>query len=334
MAPFQKKTEFFQSSDGLHRIRLYAYQGQDQAPKAVIQLCHGMAEYVERYEPMIQWYVDRGFAVCGNDHLGHGQEAEETGSLGFFAEKEGWTFVLQDLKTVNEWIHAAWPGVPVFFYGHSMGSFFARLYAFRWPETIRGAVFSGTAGPGPVNGAGKALASVIASVRGPRFVSPFLVKANMGHYLDRIQAPVNEDAWLTRDEEVCRAYLADPLCGFPFTASAYRDMLTVLCQVSGKAWFQGFPKDLPVLLAAGGMDPVGGYGEGVRKVFSGLISAGLTDLTCQIWPEDRHEIHNELDREEVFRFITGWLEERLDGGEKPRAADGRPESGAGQETRP
>ena len=212
---------------------------------------------------------------------------------------------------MNKNIHEEWPDVPVILYGHSMGSFFARLYAYVWSDTIKAAVISGTAGPSPVNGVGKKMAQVIAAVKGPEYISRVIVKANMGHYLDKIENPVNANAWLSRDDQVCVDYKKDMRCGFPFTASAYRDMLTVLCKVSEQKWFDDLDKTLPVLLVAGGMDPVGNYGEGVRKVFSKLISAGQQDVTCQIWPDDRHEIHNELDKEEVFTFIEDWMNDRI-----------------------
>ncbi|MGN0709787.1 MAG: alpha/beta fold hydrolase [Anaerovoracaceae bacterium] len=323
---FLKQTDTFKSADGRHNIYSYYYRPVKDAPKAVIQLCHGMSEYIERYEPMIAWYTKHGYAVAGCDHLGHGRTAEPE-ERGFFAAQNGWEFVTRDQRQMNRHIHEEWPGKPVFFYGHSMGSFFARLYAMIWPDTINGLIISGTAGPSPMNGVGKKLASVISAVRGPRHISRTIVKANMGKYNDKIKDPVNANAWLSRDDEVCIKYREDPLCGFPFTASAYRDMLTVLCKVSDKKWFQTLDRDLPVLIVSGGMDPVGNYGEGVRKVFSMLIDAGQKDLTCQIWPEDRHEIHNELDKLEVYSFIDGWLDDRLEGPLTEAAAE---EEGTGR----
>lgn len=309
---FLKETRTFKSADGKHDIYSYYYRPVKSEPKAVIQLCHGMSEYIERYEPMIEWYAEHGYAVAGCDHLGHGRTASLK-ERGFFAEQNGWEYVTRDQRQMNRLIHEEWPDKPVFFYGHSMGSFFARLYAMIWPDTINGLIISGTAGPSPMNKVGKDLATVISSVKGPHYISRMIVQANMGKYNDKIEDPVNSSAWLSRDDEVCIKYKHDLLCGFPFTASAYRDMLTVLCKVSSKKWFDTLDKDLPVLIVSGGMDPVGNYGEGVRKVFSGLIDAGQRDLTCQIWPEDRHEIHNELDKLDVYSFIDNWMDARLSG---------------------
>ena len=302
----------FPSADGTHTVTGYVYTMPGVPVRAVFQLSHGMCEYVERYRPMAAWYAARGIALAGNDHLGHGATAG-AGEHGYYGQKDGRIHLLEDLHTMNGQIRRRFPGTPVFLYGHSMGSFYARRYAVTWPQTIDGAIFSGTAGPSLTNRAGYLLASLIAAVRGPRYVSPLMVKMNFGGYCKRIEHHASANDWLSRDPEVVRAYDADPLCTFRFTASTYREMLATLNAVSTRRWAQSFPKDLPVLFVAGDGDPVGNYGEGVRRVWAMLGDAGVKDLTCQIWEGARHELHNETNREEVFDYILGWVELHLSG---------------------
>lgn len=161
------------------------------------------------------------------------------------------------------------------------------------------------------NQAGWAVAALTAAVRGPKYVSKTLVKLNMGAYCNRIPDAVSPNAWISRDPEVVKAYDADALCTFPFTAATYREMLATLCHVSSRKWAQNIRKDLPVLLIAGTADPVGDYGAGVRKVWAMLGDAGVQDLSCEIWHDARHELHNETNREEVFDYVYGWLMNRL-----------------------
>lgn len=310
MAQLCRETIHFPSSDTTHTIAAYVYTMPDVPVHAVLQLSHGMCEYIRRYEPMARFYAAHGIALAGNDHLGHGESAAP-GEYGHYGEPGGRYYLLQDLHRMNEHLHQEFPGLPVFLYGHSMGSFYARWYAERWPETIAGLIISGTAGPQLLHTVGQGIATVLAALRGPRTVSPFMVRANMGGYCKRIPGAKSPNAWLTRDEAVVRAYDADPLCTFPFTLGSYREMLAAIHHVNRARWARSVDKTLPILLISGAEDPVGGYGEGVRKVWAMLGDAGVKDLTCEIFEGARHELHNEWNREEVFDYVLHWLEDRL-----------------------
>lgn len=251
-----------------------------------------------------------GIALAGNDHLGHGDTAK-TGEHGHYGEPNGRLHLLNDLHTMNSLLHERFPDTPIILYGHSMGSFYARWYAEKWPESITALVISGTAGPSFMNVIGQKLAGLIARVKGPRYVSPLMVKLNFGSYCKKIANAQSPNAWLSRDENVVNAYDADCLCTFQFTAATYREMLTTLNHVSTKAWAQSIDKDLPILLIAGDGDPVGGYGSGVRKVWAMLGDAGVNDLTCQIFEGGRHELHNETNRDEVFDYVLTWIEDHI-----------------------
>ena len=310
MTPLRCENLRFPSSDTKHTIAGLVYSRQDVPVRAVLQLSHGMCEYVRRYEPMAKFYAAHGIVLAGNDHLGHGQSAKP-GEYGHYGMPGGRFYLLQDLHTMNTRLHEKFPGVPIFLYGHSMGSFYARWYAERWPDTIRGLILSGTAGPRMLNVVGQGVATVLAALEGPQTVSHFMVRANMGGYCKQIPDAKSPNAWLTRDEAVVRAYDADPLCTFPFTVGSYREMLAAINHVNRRKWAQALDKHLPVLLISGGADPVGDYGAGVRKVWTMLGDAGVEDLTCQIFEDARHELHNEQNREEVFDYVLTWLEDHL-----------------------
>lgn len=307
MQELQCETIRFPSADGRHTAAGVVYTMPGVPVRAVLQLSHGMCEYVRRYRPMAAWYAARGIAVAGNDHLGHGDTAAP-GELGRYGAGRGRYNLLDDLHTMNGLLHEKFPGLPLILYGHSMGSFYARWYAETWPESIDLLVISGTAGPSALNRVGQALAGLIARVKGDDYVSPLMVKLNFGSYNKRIPGAASPNAWLTRDEAEVRVYDADPLCIFSFSAATYREMLATLNHVSRRQWAQAIRKDLPILLIAGDADPVGSYGAGVREVYAMLGDAGVQDLTCQIYEGGRHELHNELNREEVFDYVLTWID--------------------------
>lgn len=310
MAQLCCETLRFPSSDTTHTIAGYVYTVPDVPVHAVIQLSHGMCEYIRRYEPVARLYASHGIAVAGNDHLGHGGSASLE-EYGHYGESGGRFYLLQDLHRMNELLHQEFPGLSVFLYGHSMGSSYARWYAERWPGTLAGVIVSGTSGPNLLHTVGQGIATVLAAVRGPRTVSTFMVRANTWGYCKRIPGAKSPNAWLTRDKAVVEAYDADPLCGFPFTVGSYREMLAAIHHVNRPRWARSLDKTLPVLLISGAEDPVGDYGNGVRRVWAMLGDAGVQDLTCQIYEGARHELHNELNRDEIFAFVRQWIEDRV-----------------------
>lgn len=312
MGELQCERLSFPSADGSHTSAAYVYTVPGVKVRAILQLSHGMCEYIRRYRPMAQWYAARGIAVAGNDHLGHGETA--AGDHGCYGQGAGARNLLEDLHTMNRLLHEKFPGTPLVLYGHSMGSFYARWYAETWPDSIDLLVLSGTAGPSAFNKVGQWISALIAAVRGPKYISPLMVRMNFGSYCKRIPDAKSPNAWLSREESVVTDYDADKLCTFSFSAATYREMLWVLNHVSTKKWAQSIRRDLPVLLIAGDGDPVGDYGEGVRRVWAMLGDAGVEDLTCQIWEGARHELHNETNREEVFDYVLTWIEDHLNGG--------------------
>ena len=308
MPNYTKETIRFLSADGKTQVAGYYYT--PETPKAIIQISHGMCEYVERYEPMIDVLCGAGYAVCGNDHLGHGSTGDPK-DWGFFAERDGYKLVLQDLHTMNALAREKWPGLQLILLGHSMGSFFGRWFAEKYPDALDALVISGTGGPGALMKMGKAMASGFSKIKGPRYVSGFMVNASMGSYSKGIEDARSKNVWLSRDPAVWEPYDKDPKCTLPLTVSAFRDMLTAHVHVNTPEWAEHLRKDLPVYVYSGDMDPVGEYGKGVRAVEQLLRDANLEDVTMRLYPQGRHEMHNELNKDEVFRDLIAWCDARI-----------------------
>ncbi len=308
--PVKKRNISFDSAGGESRVAGYIYTDEQVKPRMVLQLSHGMCEYIGRYDDFAAWLCGQGVAVCGNDHLGHGATAK-TGTRGYFGKKDGRKYVLQDLHTMNQLAHREFAGLPLVLFGHSMGSFFARQYAVDWPDSIDGLILCGTGGPNPLAGVGRGLTALLAAARGPAYRSAFINNLAFGAYLKRIRDPKTPYDWITRDEEIVKKYAADPDCTFVFTVSAFHEMMTLLQGISGPAWAQKLKKETPVLLMAGDMDPVGGYGEGVKRVYGWLKRAGVRQLSLKLYPGARHELVNEINRSEVYADVARWLRQAV-----------------------
>lgn len=302
-----KESIRFPSADGKTQVAGYFYTPA-QTPKAIIQISHGMCEYIGRYEPMIDRLCQAGYAVCGNDHLGHGDTSP--GAYGFFAERGGEQLVLKDLLTMNSLAREKYPGLPYILYGHSMGSFFARWFAEKNPEAQDLLIISGTGGPGALMKAGQALAGIMTKVKGARYVSGLMHKLSTGSYGKSFEEPARS-AWLTRDPSVWEKYDSDEKCQFIFSVSAYRDMLIAYNHVNDPESARRYRKDLPMLLISGDKDPVGEFGKGVKAVYELLKTAGVEDVTLRLYPDGRHEMHNEINKDEVFGDLIAWCDEHI-----------------------
>ncbi len=283
----------FPSKSGLADIHAVAFLPDNKNDiKAVLQVAHGMAEHVERYVAFGQYMTDHGIAVYTNDHLGHGKSVKNDDELGYFGKNDGWKNFVEDCHQLTQIAKKENPGKPYIFFGHSMGSFVARAYAYKYSNEINGAVFCGTSGANPLASIGIVLAKAIRAVKGDHHRSKFIDKMSFGTYNKRCPGRTPFD-WLTRDDDIVDKYIADKYCGFLFTVSGSIDLVSILSYVSSKEWYAGFNKSLPVFIISGSEDPVGAYGEGVKEVENGLKTAGVKDVTMKLYNGCRHEILNE-----------------------------------------
>jgi alpha-beta hydrolase superfamily lysophospholipase len=271
-----------------------------------------MAEQGERYEQFARFLCQHGYAVYVNDHIGHGKSVTSADELGYFGERDGWLGFVNDAKLLTDIAKGEYPGKPVIFFGHSMGSFIARSYAEKFGSDIAGAIFCGTSGANPAAGIGKALAGLIAKSKGSHHRSEFIDKIAFGSYNKKYGKARTKFDWLTTDEKIVDEYIADDLCGYLFTATGYRDMFTLLQNVSRKSWYSNVPFGLPMLLISGKMDPVGEYGKGVNQVYQDLKKSGHNDVTLYLYDTLRHEILNEKDKEKVFADVLDWSDKVIE----------------------
>ena len=306
---YEFKEISYPSSDGVHTIHAEIYFPKEKTPVGVVQIAHGMVDYVERYKPLADFLTGEGYIVAGNDHLGHGKSVSSPDEFGYFAKKGGTDLVISDLYQMNKYLRREYPALPLVLLGHSMGSFIARLYAVKYPHTLSGLIIHGTAGPNPVLPLGKALAALISLFRGERYRSRLLKKLSTGVYNKRFPKEEGVNAWLTRKTEAVIDKDKDARGGFSFTASGYRDLFRFLGGSNSKEWFKNYPKNLPTLVVSGDMDPVGSYGKGPTYVYKKLLISGATKVGLKLYEGARHELYNETNSDEVFRDLALWLGE-------------------------
>lgn len=308
MTPISFTIENFEvpSTDGIHTLRGVVYTPSCNVPKGILQIAHGMREHIERYADFMASLACAGFVVCGHDHLGHGKTVENEEEFGFFAEKDGWRIVTKDIHAFGEAVAANYIGIPHFLLGHSMGSFLARAAAVFFPSAFDALIIMGTGGPNALSTTGLMLTSAIRRSKGDKHISPLTQLLTFGSYTKKTGSK-NRSAWLTHDEELLKKHDEDPLCNFPFTVSAMNDLIAVQKAVNQKSWFESIKKDMPILLVSGDEDPVGDYGKGVEIVYRTLLEAGCTHVTRKLYPGMRHEILNEIDREQVYLDLTAFL---------------------------
>ena len=298
----------FEYSGGSLAYRIYEPEGEI---RAVVQVSHGMCEYVGRYEEYAEHLCSCGIVLAGNDHPGHGESAATAEDLGYFAKENGVDLAIEGLKTMSSLLLDRYEGKPLILLGHSMGSFLCRLYLTKYSENLAGAIIMGTGGPGAPTGAGIALANLVALFRGERHRSKLLRSIQQSGYLKRCGKDALRTDWLTRDRAVVEKYNNDKYCNYIFTVSGYRDLFRMLEAVSTEEWAPNVPTDLPILLISGEDDPVGGYGRGVCAVAGALTHAGARKLSTVIIPGARHEVLNETDRNETYTVIDKWIDEVL-----------------------
>lgn len=277
-------------------------------PRALVQIAHGMAEHSARYDNFAAALCEWGYSVVANDHTGHGLSAH--GNLGTFAEKPGgFDFVIDDMAQLYELAETKIGVFPRILFGHSMGSMLAALYADRHDDIIA-LIMTGC--PAPIAFSGLAIRYANWLVKRHGYLTRSRLLAKLAGSVEGLtgEALERKELWLTRDIEIVRAFIADPLCGFDFTASGLSEMLGGFRKVASPDWGKRIP-DIPILIAAGGNDSVGGKGKGPALYARQLQSTGHSDVTLKIYYGDHHEILNELDRADVYAFIQRWLADKV-----------------------
>lgn len=306
----KKYTEKIASTDSKNNLNVIIWETEKE-PIGVLQIVHGMAEYIDRYDNFAKYMTEQGFNVIGHDHLGHGHSVSDEHDYGFFAEENGDKIIIEDMHSVTQYAREKWEELPNFILGHSMGSFCLRQYLTKYSNDVFGAIIMGTGWiPSAAALLGKTIATNTCKSKGSHTVNPLLIKLTLEPY-NKPFAPTRTNCdWLSRDEKQVDLYVNDKLCGFDFTAGAYKDFFTILEKIAKNRQLIGMRKSLPILITSGSVDPVGGK-KACEKLNAQYKRCGIDDVTLKLWENDRHEILNELDKSDVYRYIYNWLKSKI-----------------------
>lgn len=304
-----KRTQFYFYSEDDVKINAYCWEPEEKMElRGVIQIAHGMAEHILRYEDFCAFMVDNGFIVYGNDHRGHGNSIIAPDDKGFFAESNGFERVVSDMNQLSATIKKDYPHLPLIILGHSMGSFLTRRYVQVYPNDVNGIILSGIGGDkGMLGKIGLRLAKWDRRRKGPRTPSPLMDKLTFGNYNKKFAPARTKFDFLSRDHAVVDEYIADDKCGFVCTTGLFIDLISGMETIHRNSEVKKTPSDLPIFLIAGNMDPVGDDGKGVQEVYDQYIQHGIDNISFKLYENARHEVLNEVNKEEVYQDILRWI---------------------------
>ena len=301
------KELYIPSTDGKNKLHVVIWEPDIQII-GVVQISHGMVEYIKRYDEFARYLNQNGILVIGNDHLGHGETANTEDDWGYFCSSNMSETVVADLYEITCFTKKNYPNVPYFLFGHSMGSFMARRYIMTYGNELDGLIISGTGNQsGSMLKAGKIMVSLTKLFKGDRYRSKLLKNmffSNFNAHIPNVRTP---NDWLTKDEAIVDKYNIDKYCTYSFTVNGYRTLLDVLSFIQNSNNIVKIPKNLPVFLIAGEEDPVGNYGKAVKNVYEIYEQAGIEDISIKLYKDDRHELINETDKEDIYEDIRGWM---------------------------
>lgn len=303
------RTDFYYDSKGAGRIHGICWT-PSQPPVAIMQIIHGIGDHAQRYEDFAEYLNGFGFLVVAEDHMGHGKSIQGEGVRGYF--HGGWFAAVEDSYTLLQRTRQEHPELPYVLFGHSMGSFMTRTILAKHPDSgISAAILCGTGWqPKALISVGIAICTAACKQLGEQKPNKLLETLVFSNYNKKVEHPRTGSDWLTRDSKVVDAYLNDPLCGFTPTAGLMRDLMKGIQFIQDPKNLAAMRRELPVLFIAGSDDPVGSYGKGVRQTEEAFRRAGMEDVTCKLYPLDRHEILNELNQQEVYQDVISWLQKK------------------------
>jgi alpha-beta hydrolase superfamily lysophospholipase len=289
---------------------LTVYFWDCEKPKGIVHIVHGMGEHAARYDDFAAFLNEHGYLVRSSDLRGHGKTAGSIEKVGLFAMEDGWNKVVKDIEFLNKTFSAK-NDLPIIMLGHSMGSFILRTLMFTFPNSGDAYILSATAGhPGLMGVLGKGLAGINTSLMGKKNRTQMMTKLAFGDFNKKYDKRTEKD-WLSRDTEVVDKYIADPFCMQIFTSQFFSDMLEGILEINKETNIDKIAKHKPMYLFAGDMDPVGNYGKGPVEVFEKFKKVGVEDIELKIYPEGRHEMLNEINKDEVYNDLLLWLDKRI-----------------------
>ena len=301
----------FKDADGKNIFVYKWLPDNDVKVKAVLQIAHGMAEHAARYERFAEKLTKNGYIVYANDHRGHGKTAGSVDDVGYLGE-DGFNWMVKDMKELNEIIRKDNPALPVYLFGHSMGSMLSQRYTCLYGNSINGVILSGTSGKmGLLVNAGIFLAGREVKKLGPKARSIKLNQMSFGSYNKNFEPKRTDFDWLSRDNNEVDKYINDPYCGAVFTSSYFYDFLRGFKELHKMENMKNIPKELPIYVINGDKDPVGGCCKTVNMLLQDYQKLGIKDVSHKFYKDARHEILNETNREEVMTDILNWLDSHV-----------------------
>lgn len=301
-----KKEAYFNSSTGENKIRTLIWEDDNIEKNGVVQISHGMAEHIGRYDDFARFLAENGYVVCGNDHLGHGLSVNSPDDYGYFAETDGDKRLVDDMHILANIMKKRYPDIPYYLFGHSMGSLCARVYAMHFGTELDGVIFCGTLSIPEFSSAFKPAIDLLVQKFGARANVEKIVST-----LQRAQVVLTRDeraavSWLSTNAENWDNYEADEMCGFPFKLGGYRDLFSLTCEACENGWAAKIPLGLPIMVISGALDPISFNGRKALSVSDQLSLAGH-DISVILYPGDKHEILNENNNSLVYSDILSFL---------------------------
>ncbi|MCU0845668.1 MAG: alpha/beta hydrolase [Spirochaetes bacterium] len=306
----KSSTFTYKDRDG---VKIFVYKWQPRkAPKAAVQIAHGLAEHAARYKELAEFLTEAGYVCYADDHRGHGKTAGGIGKVGILGPG-GWDGTVNALKALTDIIKKENAKKPLFFVGHSWGSMLGQDYIEQWGRDLEGAVLVGTNAKQPFTTLffGGMLARMQLKKLGPDTPSELLDKLTFGSYNKPYEPAPTKFEWLSRDRSVVDAYVADPYCGFLSTTGMAVELIYGVKKIARKEHQEKIPRDLPVCIMTGARDPSNGFAKGARVLCDIYKKLGIRDVELKVYPGARHEIFNETNRMEVFEDLRAWLDGHL-----------------------
>ena len=309
-----KKDFYYPSADGKTQIHAIRWEPSGK-PKAIVQIIHGMVEYIGRYDDFATYLAEHDYLVCGEDHLGHGESVISDEYHGYFGEN-GNEWIISDIHKLRTMMQEEYPDLPYLMLGHSMGSFLIRQYITEqggdYAKDLAGVVVMGTAWqPVATLKTGRALAKMLGTNEVGK-KAPLIDFISFGSYLKKIDNPRTRSDWLTKESDIIDKYRATPWCNFRFTPNAYYHMFDGMLKAHDKKRMKNLPENMPILITSGAEDPVGNWGEGVRKTYMEYLENSPCKVDLRLYVDDRHEILNETDKEDVYQDLRTFFDNCLE----------------------
>lgn len=300
----------FKDSDGIE-LNVYKWIPKDEKI-GIVQISHGMTENVLRYDEFAEYLNDKGFIVYGHDHREHGLTARTKEDLGYIADNEGFDWLVRDLYELISNAKQENKGLPIYLFGHSMGSFVSQRFVELHGKDIDGLILSGSNGePTKLTPFGILISRLEIKLFGRKHTSKVMDKLSFGNFNKKFKPNRTPYDWLCSVDSEVDKYIANEHCGFVCSSSFYYDLLRGLKEIHNEKNFISIPNELPIYILAGDMDPVGFFGKGIMNLYEKLKNNGIKDVKYKLYKDKRHEILNEDNKEEVMNDISIWLLDKV-----------------------